>query len=217
VDVAGLSIRAATAVDAGAIAQVYAPHVESSYASFEEVAPDASTMAERMAAQPPLPWLVAEIDGDVVGFAYASHHRVRPAYRWSVDSSVYLDARASGRGVGTALYARLVPILVGLGYVNLFAAIALPNDASVRLHEAQGFVEIGRYRDVVSSSAPGTTSPGSSARCATRPCSPPSRAHGHRTTVCRRPMHRDDRQRVTAVPEMLGPAPAALTARTCTA
>jgi phosphinothricin acetyltransferase len=145
---ADVTIRPAVAVDADAIARVYAPHVESSYASFEEVAPDASTMAERMAAPPQLPWLVAEDDGEVVGFAYASHHRVRPAYRWSVDSSVYLDARASGRGVGTALYQRLVPILVELGYVNLFAAIALPNDASVRLHQAQGFVEIGRYRDV---------------------------------------------------------------------
>jgi len=143
-----VTIRAATAEDAAEIAAVYAPHVEASYASFEEVAPAAAEMARRMADPPALPWLVAEREGAVVGFAYAAHHRARPAYRWSCDLSVYLAADATGQGVGTALYARLVPLVRDLGHVSAYAAIALPNDASEALHRAQGFVPLGTFRDV---------------------------------------------------------------------
>ncbi len=143
-----VSIRTAAAADAAAIARVYAPHVEASYASFEEVAPAADEIARRMADPPALPWLVAERGGEPVGFAYAAHHRVRRAYRWSCDLSVYLDAAVTGRGVGTALYARLIPLVRELGHVSAYAAIALPNAASVRLHEAHGFVPLGTFRDV---------------------------------------------------------------------
>lgn len=142
-------LRPATTHDAERISAIYAPHVESSYASFEETAPDAHEIAGRMTAQPRLPWLVAEdADGHVLGFAYAAHHRVRRAYRWACDTSVYLDQAATGRRVGTALYDALLPILADLGYVQCFAAIALPNDASVALHRAHGFAELGVYRDV---------------------------------------------------------------------
>ncbi|MGD9956962.1 MAG: N-acetyltransferase family protein [Candidatus Nanopelagicales bacterium] len=141
-------LRPATTHDAARIAEIYAPHVESSYASFEETAPDPFEIAGRMTVEPRLPWLVA-LDGEtVLGFAYAAHHRVRRAYRWACDVSVYLDASATGRGVGSALYAELLPLLTGLGYVQCFAAIALPNDASVALHRAHGFAELGVYRDV---------------------------------------------------------------------
>jgi L-amino acid N-acyltransferase YncA len=143
-----VTIRAARADDAAAIARVYAPHVEASYASFEEVAPTAEEIAQRMADPPALPWLVAERDGEVVGFAYAAHHRVRRAYRWSCDLSVYLDASATGHRVGTELYARLIPVVRELGHVSAYAAIALPNAASVRLHEKHGFVPLGTFRDV---------------------------------------------------------------------
>ncbi len=142
-------LRPATTHDAARIAEIYAPHVETSYASFEEAAPDAFEIAGRMTAEPRLPWLVAQDDdARVLGFAYASHHRVRRAYRWACDTSVYLDAPATGRGVGTALYAELLPAVAGLGYVQCFAAIALPNDASVALHRAHGFEQLGVYRDV---------------------------------------------------------------------
>ncbi|MFN8157249.1 MAG: N-acetyltransferase family protein [Candidatus Nanopelagicales bacterium] len=141
-------IRAAGPHDSAAIARVYAPCVETSYASFEETAPDADEIAQRMAAAPLLPWLVAEDDGEVVGFAYASHHRVRHAYRWSVDTSVYLAAGATGRGTGSALYDVLLPLVRDLGHVSAYAAIALPNDASVALHSRHGFVPVGTFRDV---------------------------------------------------------------------
>ena len=143
-----VTVRPAAFDDAAAIARVYAPHVEASYASFEEVAPDPAQIAHRMADPPRLPWLVAQHAGEVIGFAYAAHHRTRPAYRWSCDLSVYLDAGATGRGIGTALYTRLVPLVRELGQVSAYAAIALPNDASVRLHEAQGFTLLGVFRDV---------------------------------------------------------------------
>jgi phosphinothricin acetyltransferase len=141
-------VRPALARDAEAIARVYRPHVESSYASFEEIAPDADEMRRRMASARLLPWFVACEDGEVVGFAFAAQHRTRPAYRWTVDCSVYLDGAATGRGLGRALYAVLLPALRDLGYCQAFAGIAQPNEASVRLHESFGFGHLGTYRDV---------------------------------------------------------------------
>ena len=141
-------IRPAGPGDSAAIARLYAPYVESSFASFEETAPDAAEIARRMADPPRLPWLVAEDDGAVVGYAYASPHRTRPAYRWSVDTSVYLAPGATGRGLGSALYDVLLPLVRRLGHVSAYAAIALPNDASEALHERHGFEPLGTFRDV---------------------------------------------------------------------
>jgi phosphinothricin acetyltransferase len=125
---------------------VYTPYVIDSVASFEELPPTAADMHDRILRPPRLPWLVATRDRAVVGYCYASHHRERPAYRWSVDSSIYLAATEHGRGTGQALYRQLLPLLRDLGYVRAFAGITLPNDASVRLHEAMGFVPVGVFR-----------------------------------------------------------------------
>ncbi|HET7901771.1 MAG TPA: GNAT family N-acetyltransferase, partial [Candidatus Nanopelagicales bacterium] len=141
-------IRPARPEDCAAMAAVYAPYVEGTWISFEEVAPDAAELARRMAAQPLLPWLLAEEDGAVVGYAYASHHRARPAYRWSVDVSVYLAAAAVGRGLGTGLYGALLPLLRDLGYVSAYAGVAEPNPASTALHARLGFTPVGTFRDV---------------------------------------------------------------------
>jgi L-amino acid N-acyltransferase YncA len=94
------------------------------------------------------PWLVAEEDGRVVGYAYASRHRERAGYRWSVDISVYLESRAQGRGIGRALYTALLTILRRQRFVNVYAGITLPNDASVGLHKAIGMEQIGVYEKV---------------------------------------------------------------------
>jgi len=141
-------IRPATVADAAAIAAVYRPYVVDTVISFETEPPDGDEMARRMAAEPPLPWLVAERDGRVTGYAYASAHRARAAYRWGADVSVYLDATEHGRGTGGALYGRLLPLLRDLGYVAAYAGIALPNPASVGLHESLGFSLVGVYRRV---------------------------------------------------------------------
>jgi phosphinothricin acetyltransferase len=144
----GVDVRAATTADAERMAAIYAPMVHGSTASFEEVPPDAAELERRMLARPRLPWLVAHTSDWVVGYAYAVQHRQRSAYRWSADSSVYVDAGHHGRGVGRLLYERLIAEMTALGYVSLFAGVTLPNDASVGLHEAMGFRPVGVYRDV---------------------------------------------------------------------
>ena len=143
-----IMVRAATPADAAAVAAIYAPVVATTAISFEEEPPSPDEISHRMVARPRLPWLVADDGGRVAGYAYASAHRARPAYRWSADCSVYLDPGYRGRGVGRQLYERLIPAVQGLGYRSLFAGIALPNPASVGLHEALGFQPVGVFRDV---------------------------------------------------------------------
>ena len=141
-------IRLARKADAAGIADVYRPYVEDSRISFEEQAPDAAEMARRIAGERPgfHPWLVAEEDGRLLGFASSSPFRARPAYRWSVETGIYLALDAHGRGLGRSLLVALTGLLERQGYVTAIGAIALPNDSSVRLHEALGFVPAGTYR-----------------------------------------------------------------------
>lgn len=132
--------------DAAACAAIYAPSVRETAASFEEVAPSAAEMAQRIATtSAQWPWLVAERDGAVAGYAYASRHRARAAYRWSVDVTVYVDAAHHRRGVGRALYVPLLTLLAAQGFRRACAGIALPNPGSVALHESLGFVPVGVF------------------------------------------------------------------------
>jgi phosphinothricin acetyltransferase len=142
-------IRVATLDDAAGVAAVYAPYVESTVISFEVTPPGPDEMRRRMAdvlAQ--FPWLVSEHEGTIVGYAYASAHRTRAAYQWSVDVGIYLERRAHRQGIGRQLYAALFQLLQRQGFVNAYAGITLPNPASVGLHEALGFVPVGVYRQV---------------------------------------------------------------------
>ena len=93
-------------------------------------------------------WLVVEADGAVAGYAYGSPHRDRAAYSSSCDVAVYVDPAHARQGLGRALYAHLLPLLAAAGYHAAFAGIALPNEASVGLHEAMGFTPVGIYREV---------------------------------------------------------------------
>ena len=142
-------IRRATLEDAAAVAEIYRPYVESTVITFEVVPPTEDEMRSRMAGVlERLPWLVAEDAGRIVGYAYASPHRERAAYQWSVDTAVYLHQEAHRRGIGRLLYAALFPMLVGQGFVNAYAGITLPNEKSVGLHEAMGFLPVGIYKNV---------------------------------------------------------------------
>lgn len=142
-------IRVARLDDAPALAAIYAPYVLDTTITFEEVPPSAEEMAVRLTTTlKTLPWLVAVIEGEVVGYAYAAPHRARAGYRWSVDTGIYIDSRCIGKGHGRALYEALLPILVQQRYTAAYAGVALPNDASVGLHEAMGFTPIGVYRGV---------------------------------------------------------------------
>lgn len=146
-----MRVRLADAAsDAARVAAIYRPAVENNYISFEETAPAADEMAERMRkVLARMPWLVAEDEsGPVVGYAYASPHRERAAYRWSVDISVYVDPAWHGRGVGRLLYDELLERLRGQGFVNAYAGVTLPNPGSVALHEAIGMTRVGVYRRV---------------------------------------------------------------------
>ena len=139
-------IRIANVDDGESIARIYAPIVTDTAISFEEVPPTASAMSGRIEQTLRThPWLVAEDDGSIAGFAYASPHRSRSAYRWSSDVSAYLAEGARRRGIGSMLYRQLLSTLVRLGHANAFAGIALPNNASVHFHERNGFKAIGVY------------------------------------------------------------------------
>ena len=142
-------IRLATPADAPAIAAIYGPIVAETVISFELVPPTAEEMAERIGKTiPAYPWLVFERNGQILGYAYAGAHRARPAYRWSVDVSAYVAEAGRRQGIGRTLYERLLLLLRRQGYHAAFAGIALPNPASVALHEAVGFVQLGVYRNV---------------------------------------------------------------------
>jgi L-amino acid N-acyltransferase YncA len=146
-----MHIRLATASDAAAVRDIYGPVIESTVISFELTVPSEDEMADRITGrQPAHPWLVAEgADGHgVVGYAYGGRFSGRAAYDWSVETSAYIAEAARGRGVGRALYAALLAVLTAQGYRQAMAGIALPNEASVRLHEGAGFSLVGVYRAV---------------------------------------------------------------------
>jgi L-amino acid N-acyltransferase YncA len=143
------TIRIATLADAAAIQAIYAPMVEHTTISFELEPPTVEQMAQRIEATlDQYPYLVAEQDGQVLGYAYASPHRAREAYQWSVDVTVYIDTHVHRGGIGRALYKCLLPILESQGFHTAYAGIALPNAASIGLHEALGFEHLGTYTEV---------------------------------------------------------------------
>ncbi len=135
--------------DSAACAAIYAPHVDGDATSFEERPPDAEELRARIAAAVEThAWLVAESEGEVVGYAYACPHRARPAYRWSVDVSVYIASSHRGEGVGRGLYEALFAALRERRFQVACAGITLPNEASVALHEGLGFALVGTYRRI---------------------------------------------------------------------
>lgn len=144
------TLRIATPDDAEAVRAIYAPVVTASTISFELEPPSVPEMRSRITATlATLPWLVSlDAAGQVDGFAYAGRHRERPAYAWAADTTVYVREDARGQRVGTRLYAELFSHLSALGYHQAFAGIALPNAASVALHESAGFVPVGVFREV---------------------------------------------------------------------
>lgn len=135
--------------DADACAAIYAPFVARTPVSFEEDPPGAAEMAARIQrVSATHPWLVAEIDGAVAGYAYASKHHDRASYRWSTNVAVYVDSTQHRRGAGNGLYRALLGLLARQGFCAVCAGITLPNRASVGLHESFGFTPVGVYRRI---------------------------------------------------------------------
>jgi L-amino acid N-acyltransferase YncA len=135
--------------DAAGCAAIYAPFVRDTVVSFEEQVPSAQEFVRRIErTSDRYPWLVAEDRATVAGYAYASAHRDRAAYRWAADVAVYIGDGYRRRGLGRALYGALLPLLERQGIQVVCAGVTLPNDASVALHEALGFQPVGVYRRI---------------------------------------------------------------------
>jgi L-amino acid N-acyltransferase YncA len=144
-----LNIRQATEIDAPPLLAIYAPYVESTPVSFEAVVPSVEEFAGRIARSlSRWQWLVAEREGNIVGYAYGSAHRERVAYRFSVEVSAYLDPRFHRQGIGSALYRRLLEDLTAGGYCTALAGITAPNEASIGMHRSVGFELIGVFRHI---------------------------------------------------------------------
>lgn len=143
-------VRPATIDDAPACVAIYAPYVRDTTITFEAEVPTVAEMATRIdKVQAAYEWLVLETDNaGVIGYAYAGEFKSRAAYRWSVETSVYLASSQRGGGGGRLLYTELLRRLAARGYRRAFAGITLPNDASIAFHHAFGFTDAGVFRRV---------------------------------------------------------------------
>jgi phosphinothricin acetyltransferase len=147
--VSALTIRPARLDDAAALVEIYRPVVLETTASFELEPPSVEQFRERIAKViDRWVWLVAEDSSRLVGYAYATPHRSRAAYRYSIESSVYVAEAHQGRGIARRLYTDLFDAVIARGFCHAYAGITLPNDASVALHESFGFSHVGVFRSV---------------------------------------------------------------------
>jgi phosphinothricin acetyltransferase len=142
-------IRPVSKDDAADILAIYAPYITDTVISFETKVPTLEDFSKRIEKiQNDYPYLVCEVDGKVVGYAYASKHRERAAYKYSVEVSVYVASDYHHKGIGKALYGRLFDALSEYNYYSAYAGITLPNDKSIGLHKSFGFVEVGIYHNI---------------------------------------------------------------------
>jgi L-amino acid N-acyltransferase YncA len=142
-------VRDASTSDAPSCADIYRPFVLESAVTFETEPPTATEFAERITQRAAThAWLVAEEDGEVVGYAYAGPFAARAAYSWACETTVYVHRDRRGAGIGRLLYGELLPRLRTRGYQVAVARIALPNAASLRLHESFGFAQVGVLRRI---------------------------------------------------------------------
>ena len=143
------TIRIASPGDAGDMVDIYAPFIRETAVTFENEVPSVEDFAGRVAGVlERFPWLACDDGGRVIGYAYATPHRARPAYRWSAETSVYVAEGRRRSGVGRALYAALLEILRVQGIRNAYAGITLPNAQSAGFHESFGFRQIGTFPSV---------------------------------------------------------------------
>ena len=148
-----IQIRVARESDAAPLQAIYAPYVERTAVSFEYEAPDVAAFLERIRrVQERYPYLVAESDGALLGYAYAGSFHTREAYSWSAEASIYLRMDCRRMGIGSALYRALESALRAMGVRRLYASIAVPDDPdehltldSVRFHTAMGFRTVGEF------------------------------------------------------------------------
>ena len=144
-----LNIRKATLDDISDILGIYAPYIIDTCISFETEVPTVEEFTTRIEnIMKNYPYLVCEADNKIVGYAYASKHRERAAYKYSADVSVYVASEYQRQGVGKTLYSKLFELLREQGIYTIYAGVSLPNDKSVGLHKSLGFKDVGIYRNV---------------------------------------------------------------------
>jgi L-amino acid N-acyltransferase YncA len=142
-------LRPCTTADAAALCDIYNHYVRETVVTFEEAPVNEAEMARRITdVTSHLPWLVWESDAGLLGYAYATAWKSRAAYRHSVESSIYLAPQATGQGIGTRLYQALIAALREQGLHCVIGGAALPNPASVALHERLGFTQVAEFRQV---------------------------------------------------------------------
>lgn len=142
-------LRAVTAGDAAAICAIYNPYVRDTVITFEYEPVSEAGMTQRIRDYTALyPWLVSAVDGKVAAYAYATRWRTRAAYDYALESTVYVDKAYTGRGIAKPLYLALLNELRARGIHAVVGCIALPNDASVALHEKCGFVKVAHFPQV---------------------------------------------------------------------
>jgi L-amino acid N-acyltransferase YncA len=143
-------VRPVAASDAAALARIYNHYVSETIVTFEEETVSPADFARRIeeVVSASYPWLVAEEDGKITGYAYAANWKRRRGYRFSVEVTVYLDPACARRGIGSRLYSQLLPLLKSAGIHAAMGGIALPNDASILLHEKFGFVKVAHFSEV---------------------------------------------------------------------
>jgi L-amino acid N-acyltransferase YncA len=144
-----MKIRLALLEDCKSILDIYEHYVLNTAVTFEYDVPEVEEMERRMKTiQSKYPFIVAEHENKIVGYAYATDFRYRAAYQWSPESTIYLHKDSLGKGIGIKLYRKLLQILMQQGYYNVFGGVALPNDASVALHLKCGFKDVGIYENI---------------------------------------------------------------------
>ncbi len=143
------NIRPVTVLDAATISSIYAHYVKHTPITFEIDVPDETEIKKRITDYTKkYPWIVATVNGKVVAYAYAADFKARAAYRWSVESSIYVDKDFHGKGLGQKLYTELCERLKEMGVLNIIGGITLPNPASEKLHEKMGFQFVARFPEV---------------------------------------------------------------------
>lgn len=144
-----IKIQSAQIEDAADLVAIYAPYVANTAITFETEIPTVADFASRIKKTlEKFPYLVAEEEGKVVGYAYASTYYARAAYDWTVELSVYIKQEVRGKGIGTLLYNALERELTARGFKNFLACIALPNPASLALHEKRGYKQAAHFKKV---------------------------------------------------------------------
>ena len=143
-------IRSAREADAAELARIYNHYIDKTCITFETEVVDADEMATRVTDTKgiPLPWLVAAENERIIGYAYASKWKGRCAYRFAVESTIYLDPNETGKGAGRQLYAELIEAIRAHSMRSVIGGISLPNEASIRLHESLGFKKVGHFERV---------------------------------------------------------------------